>query len=38
MLAQQSKSLLDHYRAGRDVNSNGCPLQRALTKGIAASA
>jgi hypothetical protein len=38
MLAQQSKSLLDHYRAGRDVNPNGCPLQRALTRGIAASA
>jgi hypothetical protein len=38
MLAQQSKSLLDHYRAGRDVSPTGCPLQRALTKGIAASA
>ena len=38
MLAQQSNSLLDHYRAGRDVNPTGCPLQRALAKGIAASA
>jgi hypothetical protein len=38
MLAQQSKSLLENYRAGRDMNPAGCPLQRALAKGVAASA
>ena len=38
MLAQQSKSLLATYRAGRDTNPAGCPLQRALAKGIAATA
>ncbi len=30
MLAQQSKSLLQNYRAGRDMNPTGCPLQRTL--------
>ncbi|MGB7159923.1 MAG: DUF2293 domain-containing protein, partial [Tepidisphaeraceae bacterium] len=38
MLAQQSKALLECYRAGRDISPAGCPLQRALAKGIAASA
>jgi hypothetical protein len=29
-LAERSRSLLDGYRAGRDVNPSTCPLQRAL--------
>lgn len=38
MLAQRSKDLLENYRAGREMNSDGCPLQRALAKGAAWSA
>ena len=30
MLAEQSRRLLDAYRAGRPVNPSACPLQRAL--------
>ena len=30
MLAEQSRRLLDAYRAGRAVNPGACPLQRAL--------
>ena len=30
MLAEQSRKLLNAYRAGRDVNPATCPLQRAL--------
>ncbi|MFG0332910.1 MAG: DUF2293 domain-containing protein, partial [Maioricimonas sp. JB049] len=30
MLAAQSRKLLDDYRRGRPVNSENCPLQRAL--------
>jgi hypothetical protein len=30
MLAERSRALLDAYRAGRDVDPNACPLQRAL--------
>lgn len=30
LLAQQSRSLLDAYRAGREVNADACPLRRAL--------
>jgi hypothetical protein len=32
MLAQQSKALLNAYRAGRAVDPAACPLQRALAK------
>jgi hypothetical protein len=31
MLAEQSRRLLDAYRAGRPVNASACPLQRALS-------
>jgi hypothetical protein len=30
MLAEQSRRLLGAYRAGKDVDSGGCPLQQAL--------
>lgn len=30
MLAQQSRQLLENYRAGHQVNATKCPLQRAL--------
>jgi hypothetical protein len=36
MLAAQSKRLLENYRAGRPVDPNGCPLQRAVVSSSAA--
>ena len=36
MLAAQSKRLLESYRAGRAVDANTCPLQRAVASSTAA--
>jgi hypothetical protein len=36
MLAAQSKRLLEHYRAGRPVDPNTCPLHRAIAPSSAA--
>jgi hypothetical protein len=38
MLAERSRALLDAYRAGREVDPAGCPLQRALGRPVAATA
>jgi hypothetical protein len=38
MLAERSRALLDAYRAGRAVDPAACPLQRALSRPVAATA